>query len=99
MRPSSGHPPPSAAGARVIPVRLWPSASLCPQGAPKCLGAVRGFVEPGVIPVLSGQMLARRGSRSWALGSWFVHVVVYVDVGWAAGGLFPGVFGACGPGG
>lgn len=50
-----------------------------------------------MIPVLSGQMLARRGSRSWALGSWFVHVVVYVDVGWAASGLCPGVLGA-GPG-
>lgn len=47
-------------------------------------------VEPGVIPVLSGQMLARRGSRSWALGSWFVHVVVYV---WA--GLLVGFSQAC----
>lgn len=53
----------------------------------------------GAIPVLSLQVLARRGSGSWALGSWIVHAVLCVDVGWAAGGLCPGVFGACGPGG
>ena len=82
-----------------MPVRLWPSARPVPQDAPEGRGAGLAASGARAIPVLFLQALVRRGSGSWALGSWFVHAVLYVDVGWAAGGLCPGVSGACGPGG